>query len=116
MPCAVGTCPSWLRLAAPSTWVSGCDRLYNVFSASSNIQKDIDSFQQQTQNELLSETNEEANPSWAQYSPEAFVDVIMEFIIADDQVCFLQSLHLLYLICSTSHSMSVKVQSCKKYF
>lgn len=76
-----------------SAWVDGCDRLNIKISASRNIQKDIDSFRWQTQNQPLGETDEEANPSRAQYSPEAFVDAIMEFIVADDQVCFLWSLH-----------------------
>ena len=72
-----------------SRWVNGCDRLNIKISASRNIQKDIDSFRRQTQNQPLSETDEEANLSQAQYSPKVFVDVIVEFIIADDQVCFL---------------------------
>ena len=72
-----------------SVCIDGCDRLNIKISASRNIQKDIDSFQQQTQNRPISETDKKANQPQVQYSLEAFVDAIMEFIVADDQVCFL---------------------------
>ena len=72
-----------------ATWVQGCDQLNISISLSGKLKKDIEDYRRQTKSQGSPEsTNEKSDQPRTQFSPEAFVDAIMEFIVANDQVHF----------------------------
>lgn len=71
-----------------ATWVQGCDQLYISISSSGKMKKDIEDYRRQTKSQGSPESaNEKPDQPRTEFSPEAFVDAIMEFIVANDQVC-----------------------------
>jgi len=74
-----------------ATWVQGCDQLNISISSSGKMKKDIEDYRQQANIEARGSpetANEKLDQPWTEFSPEAFVDAIMEFIVGNDQVCF----------------------------
>ena len=70
------------------TWVQGCDQLNISISSSGKMKKNIEDYWQQTRSQgSLESANGKPDQPRTEFSPEAFVDAIMEFIVANDQVC-----------------------------
>ena len=69
-----------------SAWISGCDQLDIEITAAAVRSQVIQHRQRQGQ-QSCDDTNGSSLRA-QEYSPEAFVDAIMEWIVADDQVSF----------------------------
>jgi len=71
-----------------ATWVQGCDQLNISISSSGKMKKNIEDYRQQTRSQGSPESaNGKPDQPRTEFSPEAFVDAIMEFVVANDQVC-----------------------------
>jgi len=67
-----------------STWISGCDQL-DIEITVAAVQSQLIQHQQRQDWQSCDNTNGSSLQA-QEYSPEAFVDAIMEWIITDDQV------------------------------
>jgi len=74
-------------------WITSCDKLKIKCQGGPNVQEKLDSWRQACGGDRSNQTKESARKT---FSNEAFVDAIVEFIIADDQVCLLLSMFLTF--------------------
>ena len=100
-----------------ATWVQGCDQLNISISSSGKMKKHIEDYRQQAKSQHSPESaNGKPNQPQTEFSPEAFIDAIMEFIVGTDQVCFNCVQNVSLLTDFFSRSMLLKAQSCVAYF
>jgi len=71
-------------------WVEGCDK-FNIPIVAQTFQARVDEYRKQN-GSTQARTEDPTLPTRA-YSREAFIDAIVEWIVADDQVCLLKTLH-----------------------
>jgi hypothetical protein len=66
------------------TWIEGCDKLHIPITAKDAQRVVVDYRKRKGQ---ASTNSTEQSKSGRPFSQEAFVDAIIEFVVADDQVC-----------------------------
>jgi hypothetical protein len=89
MTTATGSLRNHLLRDHIDEWVSSCDKLKIKCQGGPNVQEKLDSWRQAHDGGGSNQTKGSARKT---FSNEAFVDAIVEFIIADDQVCLLLSM------------------------
>lgn len=71
-----------------SSWVNTCDK-FNILITARVSQKAVSDYRQKRgQSHAPSDSSQAPPPVIREYSRETFVDAIVEWIVADDQVCF----------------------------
>lgn len=68
-------------------WVAGCDQL-NINIKAKEAKPHVDEYRRRKQQTTGAAPTEEPGKKRTSFSKEAFVDAIVEFIAADDQVSF----------------------------
>lgn len=66
-------------------WVSGCDQLKITIKAK-EAKQHVDDYRRRKEQTTGAAPNSEPGKKRTQFSQEAFVDAIVEFIVGDDQV------------------------------
>jgi len=83
---ATGTLRQHLYKFHLDKWVAECDKL-NIKITAKDAQSVVDSYRQR-KGQVSKQENADLGPH-KKYSPEAFVDALVEFIVVDDQVSVL---------------------------
>lgn len=98
-----GTDPLRKHLADHHTdaWISACDKLEIKITAKS-AQRAVHEYRQRQHQSSEGDSSTESKSSSHTFSQEAFVDAIVEFIVADDQVCHLQTHFVVYMFSRSS--------------
>ncbi|KIK02921.1 hypothetical protein K443DRAFT_5808 [Laccaria amethystina LaAM-08-1] len=69
-----------------ATWVQGCDQLNISILSSGKMKKVIEDYRRQEKSQGSPESaNEKPDQPQTEFSPEAFIDAIMEFVVGNDQ-------------------------------
>ena len=90
-----------------ASWVDTCDK-FKIPIKAQVAQKAVNDYRQKRgQPQAPSNGSQVPPPPIREYSREAFVDAIVEWIVADDQVCLLSLFHIINLLNYYSQSLNV---------
>ena len=90
-----------------ASWVDTCDK-FKIPIKAQVAQKAVNDYRQKRgQPQAPSNGSQVPPPPIHEYSREAFVDAIVEWIVADDQVCLLSLFHIINLLHYDSQSLNV---------
>ena len=95
-----------------NSWIEGCDKLRIPITAK-EAQRVVSDYRRQSGQ--ASANNVENSQTRCPFSNEVFVDAIVEFIVADDQVCTICVRIILDLVTESiiiSPSISLRTHSC----